>query len=341
MTFTSIFWTTDGTGHGISGGYTQALLLDWMRRTMLEDGANQCILPSWLGECAVTNPSGKTIRVASGAGYADGFPFENNANVDLTPSTPASLARVDRVVIRANWTAQTVDAFILEGSEGAGVPPAVTQSSGTTWEVSLATYEISTGAAISDLTDTREFIHFNTRVATAMLDAESVTDAKLRDSAAASVIGRAAASAGVPADIAIAANQVLGRLAAGIVAGQVQTAQVANNAIDDTKAGDRVPQLYRRQGGSSTIWSTVGSSNYTPGAVRIQCGSISVASPGSRVTFPTAFAYAPIVFLQPLTDDAHYAIAYNLTTTYFDSKLYDDAGAASSGACSWMAIGPE
>ncbi|MCS7084457.1 MAG: hypothetical protein NZ534_00055 [Bacteroidia bacterium] len=73
----------------------------------------------------------------------------------------------------------------------------------------------------------------------------AITDAKLRDSAANSVIGRASATAGDPADITASDNTVLGRAGGNLTFAQVATAQIANDAvtyakIQNVSATDRV-----------------------------------------------------------------------------------------------------
>lgn len=67
----------------------------------------------------------------------------------------------------------------------------------------------------------------------------SVTNARLRDSVATSVIGRSANSTGDPADIAAASDgQVLRRASGTLAFGQIATAGIADNAVDNTKIRD-------------------------------------------------------------------------------------------------------
>ena len=71
------------------------------------------------------------------------------------------------------------------------------------------------------------------------ISANAVLDTMLRDSAAFSVIGRAAGTVGDPADIVAAADQVLAKAGAGNVIFQaVATAMVANDAITFAKMQD-------------------------------------------------------------------------------------------------------
>lgn len=77
-------------------------------------------------------------------------------------------------------------------------------------------------------------------IATAGLANAAVTDAKLRNSAALSVIGRSANSSGAPADIAAtaASGAVLRESGSAIAFGTVATAGIADNAITNAKLRD-------------------------------------------------------------------------------------------------------
>lgn len=73
-------------------------------------------------------------------------------------------------------------------------------------------------------------------VATAGVTDDAITDAKLRNSAALSVIGRSANSVGDPADIAAGTDGfVLRRAGTALGFGTVATAGIANDAVDNTK----------------------------------------------------------------------------------------------------------
>ena len=124
----------------------------------------------------------------------------------------------------------------------------------------------------------------------------------------------------------------------------IPTAGIANDAVDDTKVGNRVPQLYRRQGGSPTHWDICGITNYTPGAVRIQCGIFSTAG-ASSITFPVPFSYTPIILVSVMTetlpDKGNYAKVITASTTGFTAKAYDSAGVPALLPIAWLAIGPE
>ena len=91
-------------------------------------------------------------------------------------------------------------------------------------------------------------------IATAGITDDAVTDAKLRDSAALSVIGRSANTTGNPADIAAASDgQVLRRSGTAIGFGEVATAGISDNAVTNAKLADMAQDTIKgRTSGSGT-----------------------------------------------------------------------------------------
>ena len=200
------------------------------------------------------------------------------------------------------------------------------------------------------------------QVASAGLGTNIVSDAKLRQSAGLSVIGRSANTTGNVADIVAGSDGHVLRLsgtalgfgtvaAAGIADGAVTADKIAADSVDDTKAGNRVPQFYRRQGGSATEWSTAGTSNYTPGAVRMQAGTINVAigngdNYGSTaVTFPVAFSYKPVIVLNASSSSTtviYSPVSDSIAADTFTARLGRDTTSGDvTIAVYWIAIGPE
>jgi hypothetical protein len=136
------------------------------------------------------------------------------------------------------------------------------------------------------------------------------------------------------------------------------TAKLANDIVDDTKVGDRVPQFYRRQGGSASDWSSAGANNYTPsGGIRVQFGSVNAPASAwtsqggyytkqlAALTFPVAFSQPPIIlltagregiFASPLQSSLGSPTGFipYLTAEY-------DPGAGIVLPVFWVAIGPE
>lgn len=338
MTQKSIFWTTGATGDGASE-YTQAELFRWMRQMMVGD-TDEGVHKNYLGELEVAGVA-SPVTVEDGAAIVYGSPFWSTVQETVAVPTPAGATRIDRIVLQATWSTQLVRLARVAGVEGSGTPPALTQTDGVTWEISLAQVSITTGGVIT-VTDEREWLHPNIEVSTAMLEDLAVTTAKLgADAVTGGKIADDAVDSEHIADDAIDSNHY--------VDGSIDTAHLANNAVDDTKVGNRVPQVYRRQGGSATIWSATGVTTYTPGAVRIQCGVVewtgSLASTGSiTVTFPVAFSYSPIVVAtaQFGTDQDIVINVQHVSASQVTMRWRKTTGATAGAVdINWVAVGPE
>lgn len=129
--------------------------------------------------------------------------------VDDNALTVTKLAQVAALTVLGNATNATADVSTI----GAGTDGFVLRRSGTE-------------------------LRFGT-VATAGIAPGAVTDAKLRDSAALSVIGRSANSTGGPADVAAASDgEVLRRSGAALGFGTVATAGIADDAVTNAKAAN-------------------------------------------------------------------------------------------------------
>lgn len=192
-------------------------------------------------------------------------------------------------------------------------------------------------------------------VATASLANNAVDNTKLRDSGACSIIGRATNAAGDPADISAAGNDtVLGRRANVLTFAQVATAEIANDAIDDTKIGLRGLVLRQRQGNNTkTSWGNdgYGTDNIAVSAtVLIQVGNyaaeVPAASSGSFViTLPTSYPVSkpPLVFVTPNQPKIHCFVQWTFTmnsqfTVYWETI---DASNVTAVGVYWLTIGPE
>jgi len=96
------------------------------------------------------------VSVATGRALVHGTWYEADAAVSVAIPTPAVSTRIDRIVLRKSWAAQTVRVTRIAGVEG-GSAPAITQSAGTTWDIPLAQAAITTGGVIT-VTDERDFM---------------------------------------------------------------------------------------------------------------------------------------------------------------------------------------
>ena len=149
----SIFWTTGATGDGASA-YSMDDLTSWLRRTFNGDLAGSHGVVPGYGSVLRVTAAAPNVTVGTGAGYVYGFPYVNTAPLNINIPTPAGAVRIDRIVLRCSWAAQTVRATRIGGVEGAGTPPDLVQSAGVTWDLPLAQVAITTGGSIT-VTDER------------------------------------------------------------------------------------------------------------------------------------------------------------------------------------------
>ena len=155
MAETSGFWTTSAspTGHQVAS-YTQA---HHSTALMLAAGARGLdgVATSYLNGLAVTAGSGK-VTVGTGGALVDGKWYTNSAAIDHTISSPtAGTERIDRIVLQAVWSSFTVRCVKLAGTASSSpTPPALTQTRGDTFEISLAQVRV-TSAGVITVTDER------------------------------------------------------------------------------------------------------------------------------------------------------------------------------------------
>lgn len=353
MTEKSYLWTTGGAGDG-SATYTRA---DWQKiaKILAAVFGAEGVSPSWLNALEGTVTGANTASINTGGAIVDGKPYDNDAAVSVNVPSAVGVGntRIDRIVLRADWTAQTVRITRIAGTDAASpTAPAITTTSGTTYDVKLYQALVNTSGTVT-LTDERELAE----VGTSEIDDNAVTDAKIRQSAARSVIGRYTTTTGNVADI-VAGNDghVLRRESGNLEFGFVDTQNLATDSVDDTIVGDRVPQFYRRQGGSATNWSSPGTTDYTPTAVRMQAGVIRLAFSTSEVfesetvTFATAFSQIPLVIVSVIDHPVGVPVgntfvpnANLVSASGFDAECYrgGSTGTAADVDVAWLAIGPE
>jgi len=273
-----------------------------------------------IGELLVSGIA-SPLSVDPGAGICYGL-YINDAIKNLAVTTPSINTTGGRIVLQTNWAgtggpgleARTRLAVKMS-ADGNPAIPGLTQAFGATWEISLATFTITTGGGTITVTDDRTF-----RRSTSVVDTDEIVN------------------------LAVETGKI-NNLA-------VTTAKIANDAVDDTKAGNRVPQFYRRQGAHANNWNVPGTTTYTPTAVRMQGGvkewTGGAAATGSlAVTFPTAFSYSPIVLVQVLGQAASDSsisatVQVAISTTGFVVDWDDNDGTNHTSVyIAWHAEGPE
>lgn len=344
----SMLWTTGGAGDG-SAAYTQDEATRLFRSLVGGDPAYNYVLPGVDNELQVTGSS-SPVSINTGAAFVYGFFYWNDSIVTKTIPTPVIGTTGHRIILRADFAARTVRIAVLSSNDGVATPPALTQTPGSIYEVSLATLTITTGGVIT-LIDTRGFLYMATKVGTSMLDNSAVTEQKLANLAVSNTkIVPGAVDSGSLATGAVTA----GKIADGAVD---TTARLANDIVDDSKLGSRVAQLSRRQGGNATHWGGsvgAGTTNYTPGAIKEYVGKITVTIPNGQtkgsvtITFPTAFSAYPIVFvsLEPNTEPTALSSAYvsSVSASGATIKIWRNGTGTGSDEdlqVVWRAVGPE
>jgi len=342
----SMLWTTSGTGDGPGGGYTQANWDDYHRYIFTPDvEGTQFILPRKGNKLAPT-AGASSVNVDTGAAFVYGFFYKNTASVNIPITNPTLGTTGIRVVLRASWAAQTVRAAVIRNSDGVIGTPAATQTPGTTYEVTLATGTITNGGTVT-LSDTRAYLQPAWEITGSMLNASIVDNSTIELVANVLRVKDAGIVAAKLASNAVTTVKILDAnvTTAKIADLNVTLAKIAADSVDDTKAGDRVPQFYRRQGGSSGTWGgSAGTSNFTPGPVRMQAGMIacSTIAPGASIVFPVAFSQPPLIYCQTAGGIRSSVQVANLTTTGCDVTIYaSDSLAINAGNVFWFAVGPE
>lgn len=159
MTELSRFWNGTVTGDAAEAPYDAPT--EFAKVLMSLSGTfaianNGGIYEGELNELEVTEDVGSGVSINTGRGMVWGNWYQNDASVDVAIPTPAVSTRIDRIVLRKSWAAQTIRITRVAGTEG-GAAPTLTQVEGLTWDFPLAQVSMTTGAVIT-ITDEREFI---------------------------------------------------------------------------------------------------------------------------------------------------------------------------------------
>lgn len=145
-----------GTLVGDAGPYTDDNWSDTWRKLFMHDRAAEGVLIGYENELEVTGVA-SPIGADTGAALVDGKFYENDALIAVAVPAPVVDTRYDRIVLEKDFAAQTVRVVREAGVEGAGVPPALVQVDGVTWQISLATLSV-TVLGVIEVTDAREFV---------------------------------------------------------------------------------------------------------------------------------------------------------------------------------------
>ena len=160
-------------------------------------------------------------------------PMALAASCSSSAGSAVPVRRLPRVNTSAplDFVSDIASAIDLRGPQGDPASNLVTSVFGRTGAVAAQTGDYS-AAQISGL----GALATKSSVGTGDIGDDAVTDAKLRNSAGLSVIGRASNSTGDPADIIAASDgQVLRRSGTSVAFGTVATAGIADDAVDNIK----------------------------------------------------------------------------------------------------------
>lgn len=155
MTETSRVW--GGTTPGDAGPYTLDHWADIWDSFFNKRALNGGVFRGDRGELAVSG-TGSPVTVQAGTALVNGTWYDENTSTTIAIPTPSGATRIDLIVLRKSWSAQTIRLTRVAGVEGGGVP-ALTQSAATTWDIPIAQCSITTGGVIT-VTDTRVFCQF-------------------------------------------------------------------------------------------------------------------------------------------------------------------------------------
>jgi hypothetical protein len=102
------------------------------------------------------------VKVPSGEAWIKGHFYENTALETLAIGTAnPTNPRIDRIVVRLDWTNNTIYLAVLQGVPAASPnPPAVTMNSAI-WDINLANVRVNAGVttiATGDVSDIRQLI---------------------------------------------------------------------------------------------------------------------------------------------------------------------------------------
>lgn len=313
MSEMSYLWTAPSEAGDGAASYTRA---DWARiaEILAACSGSEGVAPGYLNELEVTQAGANAVEVNTGGAVVDGKPYLNSAvkEVNIPSAVGSGNTRIDLIVLRADWTAQTVRITVIEGTDAANPSaPEPTNDSGNVKDVVLGEVLVNTSGTII----------ISPTIQWAVLQADNVTIEN--------------------------AGSTIQVKDSGIT-----TEKIDDDAVDDTKVGDRVPQVYRRQGNSASNWSVSGNTSFTPGAVRMQLGSGTVIFPAEdniaelEVTFPVEFSNPPLVFatlINPTHGSAVWITQIGAAKDGFVIELMR-AGPLNMPAginVNWLAIGPE
>ncbi|MER8116268.1 tail fiber domain-containing protein [Streptomyces sp. NPDC094031] len=119
---------------------------------MFREFQDSGVVASYSAESAfgVSAGSGMQVSVAAGLAFVRGFMVQSTATEILTIPAAGTSARVDRIVLRLDPSANSIVLAVLQGTAGSSTPTALTQTDAGLYEMELA--QVAVGASITSIT---------------------------------------------------------------------------------------------------------------------------------------------------------------------------------------------
>ncbi len=308
----SAFWTTNGVGDAPSDG-TGYVSADWRsvwRRLLVTNPALEGPIKRVGYNYLHPYYTGTINHLGIGFGFAivNGYLYFNDTEQNISVSDSAGADRKDRVVLRADITAQTIRVVVIAGTAGNSTAPSLVQdmTGVKKWDIPLATISI-TNAGVITVTDERVFCRFADAQSpigdqATVLDvngAVSVKDggvvsAKLADALAiATKIAALAATTAKFADGMVTADKIAdGAVDSDIFStGSIDTSVLADSGVNSTSFGTSAVTTGKiadgavtsAKVGSNTIAGDIFATGYVSGALIADFGIIEQSLAASAV----------------------------------------------------------
>lgn len=338
MSETSYLWTTGGGGD--AGASITRLDWAWIARIISACHNGEGIAPGILGEGMPSIYAANTLRIGSCLAMVDGHPYVNNTNLDITIPSAVGVGntRIDRVVMLANWSAQTVRLVRVPGTDAVSpvVPVNPYTSTGTSYAILIAAVKVNTSGTLSNLIDERT-LAFPTNIPASCLAAFSITTGQISHTA--NILGT---------QLSPAANILGSQLSP---AANIEWTQLKNPTVTTANLGAYIPVLVARNGPDDYLYNLPGD---TPGLLlhpRMSCGVTSLTIPAGSsyaektINFPFAYTNgAPLVICSLINavTEMVVTLAYGILDDRFIMRA-TRAGTSGNTTVniSWFAIGPE
>lgn len=148
-----------GSGDGITEERWTKMAKYWLGTGVLQAELNKLQV--------YADSTGMQVKVKTGAAWIQGHYYESSAEEILPIATAnATNPRIDRIILRLNWTDNTIGLAVLQGTPAASpTAPAVTRNFAQ-WELSLAQVRVNAGVitiTAANVTDERTFTNLFSR----------------------------------------------------------------------------------------------------------------------------------------------------------------------------------